>query len=109
MKWRAKVDSAESAARQAELKFEAVNLELTKAIAQRDHAVATRGQTIIKKTTEYLKGEVQTHVNTIDLSESERSELKRQIEELRRAEKECPVPKLIVKGINESSVRIEEK
>jgi hypothetical protein len=103
VRWRERVESAEEAAKEAKLKFDAVNLELTKTIAQRDHAVATRGTTIIKQTTEYLKGDIQTHINTVDMSELERKELQRQIEELRKAEKECPVPKLIVKGINQAA------
>lgn len=101
IRWRERTENAEAAAREAEQKFKDANIELGKAIAQRDHAVATRGKTIIKQTTEYLQGDIKTH--TVDLSEKERADLTRQIEELRRAEKECPVPTLIIKGVNRAA------
>lgn len=104
MRWRERVEQAEAAAREAETRSKELNIELGKAIAQRDHAVATRGKTIIERTTKYLKSDPTTITNTVDLSEAERAELKRQIEELQRAEKMCPVPKLIIKGINEASI-----
>ena len=104
MHWRERVEQAEAAAREAETRSKELNIELGKAIAQRDHAVATRGKTIIERTTKYLKSDPTTITNTVDLSEAERAELKRQIEELQRAEKMCPVPKLIIKGINEASI-----
>jgi type VI protein secretion system component VasK len=107
MRWRERVEQAEAAAKEAEQKAKDANLELTKAIAQRDHAVATRGKTIIERTKEYLQGD--TKVITQNLSEQERKTLEAQIEELRRAEKECPVPKLIIKGINEATIPIEKK
>lgn len=108
MRWRERVAQSEKIAREAEKRFQEINIELTKVIAQRDHAVATRGKNIVERTVQYLQGDPQTHTNTIDLSEAERAELKRQIEELRIAEKNCPVPKLVVKGINEAARPIEE-
>lgn len=104
MRWRERVEQAEAAARDAEKRSKELNIELGKVLAQRDHAVATRGKTIIERTTKYLQGDPTTITNTVDLSEAERAELKRQIEELQRAEKMCPVPKLIIKGINEASI-----
>lgn len=103
MRWRERVERAEAAARDAERRFQEANIELGKAIAQRDHAVATRGKTIIERTTKYLQGDPTTITNTLDLSAAERAELKRQIEELQLAEKTCPVPKLIIKVLNEAS------
>lgn len=104
MKWRDRVAAAEKAAKEAEVKFEQTNTELGKVIAQRDHAVATRGKTIVQQTIKYLEGEPRTHTNTINLSEAERAKLERQIAELQRAEKECPVPELVVNAINAASV-----
>lgn len=101
MRWRERAEKAEAAAKEAEARSKDLNIELGKALAQRDHAVATRGKTIIERTTKYLKGDIETH--TVDLSAEERAELQRQIEELRIAEKTCPVPKLVVKGINEGA------
>lgn len=101
MRWRERAEKAEAAAKEAEARSRELNIELGKAIAQRDHAVATRGKTIIERTTKYLKGDIETH--TVNLSEEERAELRRQIEELRIAEKNCPVPKLVVKGVNEAA------
>lgn len=109
MRWREKVKTAEEKAQIAEQLFKETNLELGKVIAQRDHAVATRGKNIITNTIKYLEGEPKTHTNTINLSEKERAELEKQIEELRRVEKECPVPKLITKAINEATVKEELK
>jgi|APFre7841882793_1041355.scaffolds.fasta_scaffold13739_3 hypothetical protein len=107
--WRERVKSAEDAARLAEEKFKQTNLELGKAIAQRDHAVATRGKTIVEKTLKYLQGDPVTHTSTVNLSPEERAELEKQIAELQRAEKECPVPKLVVKAINDAVVPVESK
>lgn len=104
MRWRDRVAAAEKAAKEAELKFEQTNAELGKVIAQRDHAVATRGKTIVQQTIKYLEGEPRTHTNTINLSEAERAKLERQIAELQRAEKQCPVPELVVNAINAASV-----
>lgn len=109
MRWRERVKAAEEAARIAEENYKQTNIELGKVIAQRDHAVATRGKNIIEKTIQYLEGPTSTHTNTINLSEKERAELEKQIEELKRAEKECPVPRLITKAINEATVKEQPK
>lgn len=104
MKWRERVEQAKREAAELKILYENTNIELGKTIAQRDHAVATRGKTIVQKTIEYLEGEPRTHTNTINLSEAERAKLERQIAELQRAEKECPVPELIVNAINAAAV-----
>lgn len=107
--WREKLEAAEAAAKKSEAQAKEINIELGKAIAQRDHAVATRGKTIVKETIKYLQGDPSTHTNTINLSAEERAELEKQIAELQRAEKECPVPKLVVKAINNSAIKEDAK
>lgn len=109
MKWRDRVNAAEETARIAEERYKQTNEELGKVIAQRDHAVATRGKNIIKETIKYLEGSPTVHTQTLDLSESERAKLEKQIAELQRAEKECPVPQLVTKAINQASEKENSK
>lgn len=109
MKWRERVEEAKREAEEAKIRYQNTNIELGKVIAQRDHAVATRGKTIIQKTIQYLEGEPKTHTNTINLSEAERAKLERQIAELQRAEKECPVPELVVDAINAAAVKMKKE
>lgn len=105
MKWRDRVKEAETKAQIAEERYKKTNDELTIALAQRDHAVATRGKNIIKETIKYLEGSPTTHTQTLNLSAQERAELEAKIAELQRAERECPVPKLVTEAINNASVK----
>lgn len=107
--WRDRVKKAEEAAQKAEEIAKEINIELSKTIAQRDHAVATRGKTIVEKTVKYLEGEPRTHTSTINLSAEERAKLEKEIAELQRAEKECPVPTLVVNAINQAALKDEIK
>lgn len=105
VKWRERVKEAEAKAELAEERYKKTNNELTIALAQRDHAVATRGKNIIKETIKYLEGSPTTHTQTLNLSAQERAELEAKIAELQRAERECPVPKLVTEAINNASVK----
>lgn len=83
--------------------------ELAKTQAERDAAIAKKGQTVVKTIDRYVKGDPVEIVREVtkekNLSEAERKKFEEQIIELQRAEKECRVPTLLIEQINQSATR----
>lgn len=83
------------------------NDKLSTALKERDAAIAKKPETIIRNVDRWLKSDPVVVTNEIvkekNLSEEERKKLEDQIKELQRADKECPVPSLIIQGINEAA------
>lgn len=94
---------AEIARKEAQAKE--INANLAKISAERDAAIAEKGETITKTIDKYIQGDPVEIVKTIDLSDEERAKLQAQIEELQRAEKECPIPSLLIEQANEAAKR----
>ncbi len=91
----------------AEAKAKETNVEIQKEIVYRDRVVKEKGDTVIRYVDRVVKGDpvviTQEVVKERNLSEEERKKLEEQIRELQRAEKECPVPSLVIQGINEAA------
>lgn len=81
------------------------NVKLSKASAERDAAIAARGQGISNTITRYVTTPPEVIVKEMDISEEERAALKKQIEELQAAEKNCPIPALYLQQLNEAATR----
>ncbi len=107
MMWRERAAELNAKAKLAEEKFKEQNAELSNAIKQRDEAIAKKGDTIVKTVDKYIKGDTVEVVKEIvkekNLSEDERKKLEAEIDALKKAEKECPVPNLIIQSINEAA------
>lgn len=92
---------------QQEQAFKNANDELAKAQAEKDAAIANRGQTVVKTIDRYIKGNtvevVKEVVKEKNLSDDERKKLEAQIEELKRVEKECPMPVLLIDQLNRAA------
>lgn len=91
----------------AEAAFKSANEELSKAQAERDNAISEKGKSITKTIDRFIKGNTVTVTKEIvkerNLSEEERKKLEIQIEELKRAERECRVPSLLIEQINQAA------
>lgn len=91
----------------AETKAKETNIEIQKEIVYRDRVVKEKGDTVIRYVDRVVKGDpvviTQEVVKERNLSDEERKKLEEQIRELQRAEKECPVPSLVIQGINEAA------
>jgi hypothetical protein len=94
---------AEIAQKEAEAKD--LNVKLSRASAERDAAIEQRGQTITQTIDRYIKGDPVEIVKTVDLSDEERAQLQAKIEELQNAEKNCPVPALLIEQANQAATR----
>lgn len=107
MTWRERANELKHKAELAEADFKRTNAELSKAMAERDQAIKDKGNKIIERTTRYVQGDpveiVKEVVKEKNLSDEERKKLEDQIRELQKAEKECPVPKLVIDSINEAA------
>jgi len=83
------------------------NDKLSTALKERDDAITKKPAVIIKNVDRWLKSDPVVVTNEIvkekNLGDDERKKLEDQIRELQRAEKECPVPSLIIQGINEAA------
>lgn len=86
-----------------------LNDDLVKAQAEKDAAIASRGQSIVKTIDRYVKGDpveiVREVVKEKNLTEAERKKFEEQIVELQRAERECRVPSLLIEQVNQSAMR----
>jgi F0F1-type ATP synthase membrane subunit b/b' len=107
MMWRERAAELDAKAKVAEEKFKEQNAELSKVMVQRDEAVAKKGEVIVRKVDNYIKGDTVEVVREIvkekNLSEDERKKLESEIDALKKAEKECPIPNLIIQSINEAA------
>jgi len=92
-----------------EAEFKQINQDLSKAQAERDDAIASRGKTITKTIDRYIKGDTKEVVKEIvkekNLSEEERKKLEAQIDELKRVNEQCKVPSLLIEQLNTGAVR----
>jgi hypothetical protein len=88
-----------------EAEFKVINAELALIQAERDAAIADRGEKSKQTITRWLKEDPKIIVKEIDLSESERKILEEKIQELQKAEKECKVPALLIEELNNNAVR----
>jgi hypothetical protein len=80
-----------------------LNQQLSQVLAERDAAIAARGQGIVQTVIEYVKGDPVTIVKRINLSEEERAKLQKKIEELQEAERTCRIPELLIEQVNLSA------
>lgn len=91
----------------AEAAFKSANEELSRAQAEKDTAIASKGATITKTIDRYIKGDpieiVKEVVKEKNLSDDERKKLEGRIAELQRVEKECPIPVLLIDQINNAA------
>jgi hypothetical protein len=91
----------------AEAKAKETNVEMQKEIVYRDSVVKEKGNTVIKYVDRVVKGDpvviTQEVVKERNLNDEERKKLEERIRELQRAVKECPVPSLVIQGINEAA------
>jgi PHD/YefM family antitoxin component YafN of YafNO toxin-antitoxin module len=80
---------------------------MQKEIVYRDSVVKEKGNTVIKYVDRVVKGDpvviTQEVVKERNLNDEERKKLEERIRELQRAVKECPVPSLVIQGINEAA------
>lgn len=87
--------------------FKTVNAELSKAQADKEAALNKKGDTIVKTIDRFVKGDpvevIKEVVKEKNLSDEERKKFEAQIEELKRAEKECRVPSLLIDQINQAA------
>lgn len=102
----------EALVKKQELEFKTINDELSITRQERDRAIAKQGKDAIKTIDRYIKGDtisvVQEIVKEKNLSEEERKKLEFQIEELKKAERECKIPSLIIEQLNNAARPIKE-
>lgn len=102
-KYRAEHERLKDLIARQEQAFKNINDELTKTRAERDDAISKKGQTIIRNIDRYIKGDTVEIIKEKNLSEEERKKLEAQIEQLRRAERECPIPDLLIDQLNQAA------
>lgn len=90
---------------------EAKNLtdEINKLRSQFDNEIIKKGNKIISNIDRLVNGKLQDVVNSVatenKLSVEERKKFEAKLEELRQAEKNCPVPALLIEQLNDAAVR----
>ena len=98
---------------EAKEQSKSANDKLASALKERDDAVAQKGRTIIQKVDRWLKGDPVTVLKDMSpeerakfesQSKEERERFEKQIKELQDANKNCPVPSLVIQGINEAAM-----
>jgi glycosyltransferase involved in cell wall biosynthesis len=91
----------------AEAKATETNVDIQKEIVYENRVVKEKGDTVIRYVNRVVKGDpvviTQEVIKERNLGEEERKKLEELIRELQRAEKECPVPTLVIQGINEAA------
>lgn len=106
-KYKAEHERLQAVITRQEEAFRNVNSDLSRAQAEKDAAVAGRGQTVVKTIDRYIKGDTVEVVREVirekNLSDEERRKLESQIEELKRAERECPIPTLLIDQLNRAA------
>lgn len=106
-KYKVEHDRLKEEIAKAEAAFKSANDELSKAQAERDTAIAEKGKSITKTIDRFIKGDTVTVTKEIvkerNLTEEERKKLEAQIEELKKAEKECRIPSLLIEQINQAA------
>lgn len=102
----------EALVKKQELEFKNINDELIVARQERDRAIAKQGKTVVKNIDRYVKGDTVTVVQEIvkekNLSDEERKKLEHQIEELKKAERECKIPSLLIEQLNNAVRPVKE-
>lgn len=94
---------AEIARKEAEAKV--LNAKLTAASAERDAAIAARGDKLNQEIDQWVNQKPEVIVKTLNLSDEERKKLQAQIEALQAAEKSCPIPELYIQQMNKAAER----
>ena len=94
------IAKAEAAAVQA-------NQDLSAAVAEKNKAVEAKGQVIVQKVDRWIKGDpvevVKEVVKEKNLSEEEKKKFEAKITELQNAQKNCPVPELLIEQLNQAA------
>ncbi len=106
-KYKAEHERLKAEIAKAEEKARSTNVEVQKEIVYRDRVIKEKGDTVVKYVDRIIKGDpveiVREVVKEKNLSEEERRRLEAQIAELQKADKECPVPSLVIQSINEAA------
>lgn len=100
-KYKSENERLEKLINEAKEQSSKANEKLSEAIKERDSAVANKGKTIIQKVDKWLTADPVTI--TKDMSPEERDKFEKQLKELRDANANCPVPSLVIQGINEAA------
>ena len=90
---------------QKEAAAKVLNAKLSQVSAERDAAIAQRGQGITRTIDRYVTTPPEVIVRELDLSEEERAKFMKQIEELQAAEKSCRIPELLIQQANAAAAR----
>jgi len=105
-KWKARVKELEEKIAQAETESKKENTVVQEKIIYKDKIIKEKGKTQIEYVDKLIKGD--TEIITKDMSESERTEFQKRLEELERSLKSCPVPKIVVEEHNKAAMAIKE-
>lgn len=101
-KWQERIKEMEEQVKQAEEKAKEQNIVVQEKVVEKTKVVKEKGEAVIQYVDRVVKGD--TQVIEKNLSEAEKAEFRKKIEELEKVQKECPVvPKLIIETHNEAA------
>jgi len=91
----------------AETKAKEVNVEIKESVIYKDKIIKQKGDTVVKYVDRLVKADPEIITQEIStenkLSEVERKNLEDKIKELQKANKECPVPRIVIESINNAA------
>lgn len=97
---------------EAKLQSQKANDDLAAAIRDKDAALSKSGEKIVQRVDRWLKGDVVTIVQNMSpeeraqyeaRSKEEKEKFEKKIKELQESNAKCPVPTLVIEGINEAA------
>ena len=101
-KWQARIQEMEEQVKVAEQKAKEASETVRTEVVEKTKVVKEKGDAVIQYVDRVVKGD--TQVIEKNLSETEKAEFKKKIEELEKSRKECPtVPQLIIETHNEAA------
>lgn len=101
-KWQARIKEMEEQVKQAEEQAKQQNVIVQEKVVEKTKVVKEKGDAVIQYVDRVVKGD--TQIIEKDLSEAEKAEFRKKIEELEKSKKECPtLPQLIIETHNEAA------